>query len=163
MSCSSVEGSGWLRSPGRSMRNSACWPSRVSRISSVPRSRSASTISSRKNGLPATSETEIGQHFRDAPLHGEARLHETHLLVGAQPFQLDGHDLRDDRRHAVVGAGDEDGQDREGDRGASRASVKSSSPARSPHCKPSSTTTTGCRLASVARRYRTPVKISLRR
>ena len=63
----------------------------VSRISSAPRSSSASTISSRKNGFPPTLRQQVGADLPHAVAHAEARLDEPHLLVGRQAAQLDAH------------------------------------------------------------------------
>ena len=75
----------------------------VSRISSVPRSSSASTISSRKNGLPATCGTRSASTSA-TPSRTPRRVWTRRICSSAaEAPELDAHDLGDGRRDAFVG------------------------------------------------------------
>ncbi len=154
MSCSSVEGSGSSRSPcARGAPARAAPPGGAcSTISSVPRSRSASIISSRKNGLPATRGTSSPQTAATPVAHAEAGLDEAHLLLGAEAAELDPHEP------SMNGVTRSSGRVRSststGSRSARcfRSSERSSRLGRSAHWRPSMTTTSGWWRASAPSR-----------
>ena len=55
---------------------------------------------------------ELGAHAGDALAHAEPRLDEPHLLVGREPSELDAHEALDERERPILGARDEQREDR---------------------------------------------------
>ena len=130
----------------------------ASRISSVPRSSSASTISSRKKGLSGDARHELGADRRDAVAHAEVGLDEAHLLLGGEAAQLDAHHALEKGRNPLVGAG-RPARNEDRQRIARLQELAEELEAgRSAHCRPSTTTTSGCDSAIAPSRWRRPAR-----